>query len=187
MSDDVTGEEPAGFVSPNLKLDVKFLRLAFDAPDFLGKVLRTHLEIEAQIERLIHAHTGMEFEDGTEFSVKCLVLQAMGWPEGQLKTIRRFGTLRNKFAHKKPEGKVERQINSLRELIIREHGMQMVDDLDRFTFALDRDEPRSVATMADDEKLVVVGAMLAFLLSAALDTHAFRGLVPKVRFEAPKA
>jgi hypothetical protein len=178
------GSSEGDFISPNLKVDAKFLKLAFEAPDLLGKVLRSHIEIEAQIDKLIRLKTKIEFEDGTEFSVKCLVLEAMGWPKSQLKTIRRFGTLRNKFAHSKPEGKTEAQINSLKQLIIREHGMAMMGDLDRVSFGFDNDPAMLVSEMNDDQKLVVVAAMISFLLGAGPDTHVFVGLVPRVHFRA---
>lgn len=184
MTESAKSHATGEFVSENLKLDGKFLKLAFDAPDLLGKVLRTHIEIEAQIDKLVSLHADVEFVDGTEFSTKCLILQVMGWPASQLKAIQRFGSLRNKFAHRKPEGKTELQIDSLRRLIIAEHGMQMVDDIDRFRFAIGNAESRLVGDMDADEKLVVVGAMLAFLLGAAADTHTFTKLAPKVRFEA---
>ncbi len=163
-------------------LDGKQLKLAFEAPDMLGKILRVQIEIEAQINQVIEKFTELKLSEIEDFAERCRILLVLGWPPSQVDTIKRFGALRNKYAHSKPDGKIRDQIKSLIQLIIERHGMSMVDDLDSIKYSYD-DKEYLIKEMNDEQKIVAIGSFLAFLLSAAPDTHEFSGLVARVNFK----
>ncbi len=164
-------------------LDGSQLQEAFSATDLLGKVLRTSIEIEVQIDRLIEHFTEIRVNDGMGLTLKCTLLKALRWPKTQILTIERFGNLRNRLAHKKTETAAQHKIDSLIEAIITDHGMEPVGDINRWTFELPGTGKLRAADMENSQKLVLVGTLLASFLALAPDTHSFSGLVENIRLK----
>jgi hypothetical protein len=79
--------------------DIKLILTAFETPDDIGKILRCHLVVEGQIEKLVTSFTTAKVDDRTPFASKVNLARAMGVPEGVCLACAKLNHLRNQFAH----------------------------------------------------------------------------------------
>jgi hypothetical protein len=78
--------------------DVGLMFSAYESTDDIGKVLRVHLMLEQQIEKLITSQSNAKV-DRTTFWSKVNLMRAMGVPESICIAAEALNELRNQFAH----------------------------------------------------------------------------------------
>lgn len=79
--------------------DLEIILAAFETNDDIGKILRMHLVVEGQIERLITSSSRAKVGDRANFGSKVNLLRAMGVPEKICASCSALNDLRNQFAH----------------------------------------------------------------------------------------
>lgn len=79
--------------------DVELIVGAYESQDDIGKILRSHLVIERQMELLVTSCSRAKFDRWVSFSSKVNLLRAMKAPEKVCVACESLNDLRNKFAH----------------------------------------------------------------------------------------
>ena len=79
--------------------DGELIVAAYETVDDLGKILRVHLAIEAQIDSLITTTSRAKVDRRTSFWAKMNLLRAIGVPERLCASCEALNDLRNHFAH----------------------------------------------------------------------------------------
>ena len=79
--------------------DTSLIFSAYETEDEVGKVLRTHLVVEQQMERLIKLASTAKVDKKTSFWAKVNLLRAIGVPEKVCTACEHLNDLRNAFAH----------------------------------------------------------------------------------------
>lgn len=84
------------------RIDTNWFKSYSDSSDELGLVLRTHMEVEAQVDRILTAL--VVFPDQLEkmhldYYGKVRLAVVLGVDPEIRATLKQFGTLRNRFAH----------------------------------------------------------------------------------------